>query len=163
MANTENTTILSTGNGSPTVEGLREAIALAEKKASKAAERAEKQREAKVAALTRLVEGFENEKGEWRQNAGIRPESVRPGNEGELVGGKPHKGWVVEVECETCGEVFLANTQDAFQKRFCSKDCKPKKAGSVGGTKVARELLATHSVEELTAMLAEAEAAAQAA
>lgn len=153
------TKTITTGTGTLTVAGMREALALANKKAEKAAERAKKQRAAKVEQLTRLVEGYENAKGEWRQNPGLIPESVRPGNEGELVGGKAHKGWVVEVRCEECGEIFLANTQDAFQKRFCSDTCKPKKASTATGSKQAREILATYSVEELTAMLAEAEEA----
>lgn len=57
------------------------------------------------------------------RNPAILAETVRPANEGELVGGKPAKGWVVTICCQhgDCEKERLVNTQDAFQVRFCDE------------------------------------------
>ncbi|MCK5611073.1 hypothetical protein KAR91_54875 [Candidatus Pacearchaeota archaeon] len=126
------------------VDGLTEQIAQLEAEKSKtakqrerAAEKAEKALAAKVKWAEKLFAGsLETAKG-TRENAQVHPETVRASTDGELVNGKPAKGWVVEIECEVCGDTRLVNLQDAFQVTRCTKsECRKK--GNAKGKMVAR-------------------------
>jgi len=143
-----------------TIDGLQEAIKLAESKQAKKAQKADKLLAEKVAAMVALRDGVVTESNpKGNHNPQIFPESVRQVPKGELVDGLVSKGWVVTIRCETCGNDRIVNLQDAFQVRFCSKSCKPKKSGSTTGTKAARELLKQHSLDDLKKLLAEKQAA----
>lgn len=113
-----NTVVASTVTGAD-IEGRAE---LARKLASlkdkaKLADRAKKEREEKVARLTEIRD---------TKNPQIQVESLRPANQGELVNGKPAKGWVVEITCEICNKTRLINTQDAFQAKTCMAHTKDR-------------------------------------
>jgi len=143
-----------------TIDGLQEAIKLAESKQAKQAQKADKLLAEKIAAMVALRDGTVTESNpKGNHNPQIFPESVRQVPKGELVGELVSKGWVVTIRCETCGDDRVINLQDAFQVRFCSKQCKPRKSGSTTGSKGARELVKAHSLDELKALLAEKQAA----
>ena len=146
----KNNTVVANGNNGVNVDGLQAALALAEKRAESAAVKDAKGRDKRIAKLTEMRD---------LRNPQIRVETLRATFEGELINGKPAKGWCVSIECETCAKLREVNTQDAFQVRFCGAACKPKKGGTVTGSKEARELLKSHSVEELRAMLEAAKSA----
>jgi len=96
------------------------------------------------------------------RNPQIVVESLRPSNEGEFVNGKPAKGWVVEIECETCGARRTINTQDAFQVKFCEEHkAEARKVANKAKRENAKisELL-NQSEDELKAKLAELKAKA---
>lgn len=134
-----------------TVDGLAEMVAAMERDAK----RAEKKSATSAARLEREFQKrlSKLEAHKANKNPQILLDTLRQGEEGELVNGKEHKGWVVEIECATCSEHRLVNTQDAFQVKFCSKACKPK--ASVG--KRTQEL-SGKSEEELLKMKEELEA-----
>jgi len=106
--------------------------------------------------LTKLVETRDN------KNPQIVVESLRPANDGELINDKPAKGWVVEIECATCGVRRTVNTQDAFQVRFCEEHkAEARKVANKAKRENAKisELL-NQSEEELRERLAELKAQA---
>ena len=97
-----------------------------------------------------------------RHNEQSRPDTLRASTEGELVNGKPAKGWVVEIRCEICDAARLINTQDAFQVRFCEKHVGEarKTAGKARRDAKKTEELAKLSEEDLVAEITKLEAAA---
>ena len=144
-----------------TAEGLAATLATLEAEKSKSeaqrerdAARAVKQRDSKLAKLTDLANGTNNGGGNAKlhHNPQLSPETLRPTTDGEMIGGKPAKGWVVTICCATCSTEREINTQDAFQVRFCSKACKPKGSSKSKINKRATEL-ASLSVEELQAQI----------
>lgn len=96
------------------------------------------------------------------RNPAILSDTVRPAQAGELIGGKPAKGWVVTIVCQhgDCEAERLVNTQDAFQVRFCEAH---RKVGQKAASKTRREAardakLSALSEEELAAEIAALEA-----
>lgn len=162
MENTENTNVVASGQASDlTVDGLQEAIRLAEAKEAKATEKTAKLLQTKIDKMVALQTGTVDDKlnPKGNHNPTVIPESVRQVAKGTEIAGLISKGWVVTIRCEACGNDRVVNLQDAFQVRFCSKACKPSKSGSTTGTKAARELTKQHSLEELKALLAAKQAA----
>lgn len=159
-------------NGALVIEGLAETNRKAElaaklaslQKSQKSKAGEEKRNAERQARLVDLANGT-NESGKnpkLRQNDALRPETLRPSTEGELIGGKPAKGWVVEIVCEICGEARLINTQDAFQVRFCEAHVGEarKAAGKARRDAKKVEALEKLSEEELLAEIAKLEAVA---
>ena len=139
-----------------TVDGLQEAIRLAETKTTKAAEKTEKLLAKKIEKMVALRDGVVTETNpKGNHNPQVFAESVRQVPKGDEILGLVSKGWVVTIRCATCEDDRVVNLQDAFQVRFCSKSCKPSKSGSAVGTKAARELLKQHSLDDLKKLLAE--------
>jgi len=159
-------TVLSSGIASEVVvEGLSETVstkrALAEKLAELQRQKAKqdrgtKERDKKHAKLVELAA---------TKNPQIRPDTLRQAEDGEMVGGRPAKGWVVEIECTCCGEARLVNTQDAFQVRYCEahKDEARKVAGKE--RRVAAKVAKLEALDEteLAAQIAALEAEVAAA
>lgn len=168
---TKNTTKTSGQASEILIDGLAEATHtkrnLAEKlaalQAKKAkADKAAKQIEGRRARLVDLQNGT-NETGKnakLRHNPNVIPETLRPSEDGEMVNGRPAKGWVVEISCETCGEHRLVNTQDAFQVRFCEahKDEARKAAAKERRQSAKLAKLESLDEDELAAQVAALEA-----
>jgi len=123
-------TAVASGNGSIVIEGLAELTKQdkiarlrqleAEKKARGKADAERVTRHAKLVTLRDgVVDAKLNPKG--RHNPQVRPDTLRQASPDELVNSLPAKGWVVQIECATCGEMRTVNTQDAFQVRFCEE------------------------------------------
>jgi hypothetical protein len=147
------------------VLGLAAEVAHLEAEASKSAKqrkrtqaRAEKQLAAKRAWALALAKGtHKSASGKTQHNPQLRPDTVRKAEPGETVGGKPAKGWVVEIACQTCKKTRLVNTQDAFQVQYCSASCKPKGSSKSRVAERTAEL-SQMSEEELRAKMAELQA-----
>lgn len=144
------------GQGSEAiVEGLGEtskremAERLAELQRKKAkADKAAKEIEGRRARLVDLAHGT-NETGKnpkGRHNPALLPNTLRASAEGELVNGRPAKGWVVEIACLTCSEHRTVNTQDAFQVRYCETH---KDEARKAKAKERREAAKTAKLEQL--------------
>lgn len=128
--NTAENTVVSSSASDIVIDGLAELTKQdkiermrklqAEKKAR---DRVETERKARFDRLVALRDGVVDAKlnPKGRHNPQVRPDTLRQASDGELVNGRAAKGWVVQIECATCGEMRTVNTQDAFQVRFCEE------------------------------------------
>ena len=164
MSDTNTTTSSHASN--VIVEGLAETMSKAEMveqlKALEAA-KANQDREARqfairVRKLELLASGEYHEKlnPRSRHNPQVIPESLRKAFPGEEINGKPAKGWVVTIECETCGEEREINTQDAFQTRYCEAHKAEAAKAKAKARRTAKkdEALNAMDAEELAAKIA---------
>lgn len=160
--NNSKATVLASASAAPTVDGLAATLAKLEADAAKtdkqrdtAKVRVAKQRETRHA---RLIQLRDEGTAKAPANPQIRPDTLRATEPGELIGGKPAKGWAVEIECAGCGKPRLVNTQDAFQARYHTA-CKPKGSSKSKQAQRAREIADTMDADAIQARIAELEEA----
>jgi len=148
------------GAGALVIEGLAEATKGKQALAAKLADLQAKKKKAAKAIGERAKKLSRLQELQSTKNPQIQPDTLRPSEEGELIGGKEAKGWVVEIACETCGKQRLVNTQDAFQVRYCElhKADARKKASKERRTAAKTEKLMALDEAELAKQVAELEA-----